>query len=251
MNIFVALWCVTTAIAVVSVFWADQREWQRRVLPWTAGILLGVGSFWILPEMARNWGWTSTLVGVLPMIAILWLIDRYVYPICPFCAAGAHSHQHEGHACRHSVRFSWPLLVFGCVHTLFDGWTMALPQLVSRSSFATALSWGASVHKIPESVAIGVLAAGLAPNRRTALAAVALIQVVMAAGGALAVFAGGLDPRWAELSAMPACAFLLLFGALTLRQEWQQRGRAQAMLAMAPGFVGCGLAAIASGILAR
>jgi hypothetical protein len=54
------------------------------------------------------------------------------------------------------------------------------------------------------------------------------------------------DGGWAEFSAIPACAFLLLFGLLTLQQEWRAHGGAAAMLAAAPGLLGCGVVALAA-----
>jgi hypothetical protein len=47
-----------------------------------------------------------------------------------------------------------------------------------------------------------------------------------AAGGALAVFAGNLNERWADIYSMPACALLMLFGLLALQEEWRFHGGA-------------------------
>ena len=253
MGMLLAICFLTTVVAVVSVFWAGHAPLRSRVLPWTAGVLLGIAAFWILPKMAEDRGWAATLAGVVGTLLLLGLIDRYVYPICPFCATGVHSPDagNPAASCRHAITLGWPLLVFGCIHTFFDGWTIALSKAASPSNSAVALSWAATIHKFPESVAIGVLAARLAPSRRMALGAVASIQIVMTAGGVLALFAGSMDSRWADISAMPACAFLLLFGLLALRQEWQLHGRTPAMRAAAPGLLGCGLAALVSTFLAR
>ena len=237
---------------MLSVLSAGSAPFQRRVLPWSAGLLLGVGIFWVLPELAVEQGWALTLAGVACILLLLGWVDRYVYPICPFCAAGIHAHETAGPAVHgRAIGIGWPLLAFGCVHVFFDGWTIALSQVMSQSAAASAVSWGITIHKIPESVALGVLAVRMTSSRGMALAAVALMQVVMAAGGVSAMLAGRLDSHWAEISALPACAFLLLFGFLALQQEWRLRGRAPAMRAAAPGFLGCGLAALLSTLLTR
>jgi zinc transporter ZupT len=253
MNILIAIWCFTTLIALFSVLSADYAPLQRRLVPWTAGLLLGIGLFWILPEMAADRGWGPTAAGVSGILLMLGLVDRYLYPICPFCAAGVHAHHAKDAArsCRHTITLGWPLLAFGCIHMFFDGWTIALSHVASLSNLGTALSWGATIHKIPESAAIGVLAARLSSSRRRALLAVAWVQIVMAAGGIVALAAGGADSRLAELSALPACAFLLLFGFLSLQKEWRLNGGTLAIRAAAPGLVGCGLAALMSTILTR
>ena len=60
-------------------------------MPWIGGLLLGIGAFWILPEIAALWGWVISLIGVSVILIMLAWIDRYVYPLCPFCAASAQS----------------------------------------------------------------------------------------------------------------------------------------------------------------
>ena len=242
MKILLGTCCLTTAIAIVSVFSAGHASLHRRVLPWVGGLLVGIAVFWILPEMAAQRGWVPSLVGVSAILLVAVWFDRHVYPICPFCAAGVHADP----ACRHKITFGWPLLVVGCIHSFFDGWTIALPQVASSLGPATALSWGAIVHKLPESVAIGILAARLTSSRSRALETVGLIQAAMALGGISAILVGNLEPRWSSLYSVPACAILLLFGLLALQQEWRFRGYAAALRAAGPGLLGCGLAALAS-----
>ena len=253
MSGFLAICCLTTLIALASALWAGHSTLQRSILPWTAGVLLGVGIFWILPEMAQDQGWIVTVAGLLGSLLLLVWIDRRVCPICPFCAAGLHLKKagHTADSCQKAATLGWPLLTLACIHTFFDGWTIGLSAAARHSSSALALSWGATVHKLPESVAIGVLAARLTSGRKSACGAVLLIQAVMVAGGILSAWAGSMDDQWAEVTAIPACAFLLLFGLLTLHQEWQVNGRLAAIGAAAPGLVGSGLAALATMILVR
>jgi len=211
---------------------------QRRVLPVAGGVLLGIALFWILPEMAEDRGWGLSLLGVGAAFALLAWVDQKVYPLCPFCAAGVHG--------LHSHSMGWPLLAVGCLHSFTDGWAIGAPRAAGG---LVALAWGATIHKLPESVAIGFLAARLTHSRRRALAVVALLQASMAAGGLCALLAGALDRRWETFAVMLACALLLLFGVLSLRDEWQHNGRISALRAAAPGVAGCALAAIAMRVL--
>jgi len=253
MTIFFGACCLTTAIAIVSVFSSRHAPLQKRVLPWIGGLLLGIGIFWILPEMAGQRGWVLSLIGVSGILFALALIDRYILPICPYCAASAHPDATTGSArsWARAVTLGWPLLVFGCTHSFLDGWTIAYGQVVSPSNVSSALFWGAVLHKLAESAVIGVLVARLSSSRTSAIGTVALIQTAMAAGGTLAVFAVYLDARWVDIYRMPACAVLLLFGLLALREEWQVRGATAAVRAAAPGLVGCGLTALADQIVSR
>jgi zinc transporter ZupT len=231
-----AICCLTTAIAILSALSGALPSLQRRLMPWTAGMLLGIGVFWILPEMAQARGWFASVIAVSGIVLLLGLVDRYIYPICPFCATGMHGEH------LHSVSLGWPLLVVGCLHSFFDGWIIGLPH-------ATALSWATAIHKIPESVAIGLLAARLTSSRKAALGIVALVQIAMALGAVLVGLAGSLNNVWADVSAMFACSLLLLFGLLAAQQEWRVHGITSAATAVLPGLLGCGLFAFATRIL--
>jgi len=242
----------TTVIAAISVWFASGVNFQQRVLPWTAGVLLGVSVFWILPEIASGRGWCIALGAVLPIAVVLALIDRYAYPICPFCIQNLHTHGPA--ACkplsRRAVRIGWPLLVVGCVHCFLDGWAIALaPDVATRAS--VALSYGVIVHKLPESVAIGVVAARLTANRMRALAVVGLIQLSLLAGSLFSYFSPYREITSLEMFSVPACACLLLFGFLALEDEWRLNGRIAAIRASVPGLAGCGLAALAARVFAR
>jgi zinc transporter ZupT len=243
-----AIWCLTTAIALASVFTVGQHSIQRRILPWSGGILVGIAVFWVLPAIAAEQGWLVSLISVLGVLLLLGVIDRYVYPICPFCAAGVHTH-HTGesvHDHSHAISLAWPLLVVGCLHSFVDGWTIGLGR---HAEAAVALSWGATIHKIPESMAVGFLALRLSRSRTSALGAVALVQVAMAAGLALA--SQPIDSHWAIWGAVSACGFLLLLGIVAAQQEWRAHGRDSAVRTVAPGLLGCLLLALAIHVLAR
>lgn len=252
MTMLAAVCILTTAIAIVSALTSATASAQRRMLPWIGGVLLGVGAFWILPEVAENRGWPASVTSVLALVLVLGIVDRYVYPICPFCAAGVHTHKPGSTgSCERTFTLGWPLLIVGCLHSLFDGWAIGLSAAATPSNSTLALSWGITIHKIPESVAIGLLAARLTSNRSRALGIVALIQFAMAAGGVVAVLADGSAHRWADLSAVPACALLLLFGLVAFQQEWRLHGKISAMRTSAPGVFGSAFFALATRILSR
>ncbi len=246
--IAIGIWCLTTAIALASFLTAGQHSIQRRILPWSGGILVGIAAFWVLPAIAEEQGWPVSLAGVLGVLLLLGVVDRYVYPLCPFCAAGVHTHgAHESeHQHSHAISLAWPLLAVGCLHSFFDGWTIGLGRF---GDAAEALSWAATIHKIPESMAVGFLALRLSHSRKAALGAVALVQAAMAAGLLLA--SEPIDSRWVNWGAVGACGFLLLLGIVAAQQEWRAHGRDAAMRTVAPGLLGCALLAVAAHVLAR
>lgn len=242
----------TTVIAAISVWLASGLNFQQCVLPWTAGVLLGVSVFWILPEIASARGWWLALGAVLSIAVVLALIDRYAYPICPFCVRNLRAHGPA--ACKplsaRAVRIGWPLLVVGCVHCFLDGWAIALAPDVGTWA-SVALSYGVIVHKLPESVAIGVVAARLTSNRMRALAVVGLIQLSLLGGSLFSYLSPYRAITSLEMFSVPACACLLLFGFLALEDEWRLNGRMAAIRASFPGLAGCGLAALATRVFVR
>jgi len=146
MTILLAACFPTTVIAIASVFSAGHARLRERALPWIGGLLLGIGVFWILPEVAERRGRPISLAGMSAILCVLACIDRHVYPICPFCAAGVH-HPPAGAASstpRPMMAVGWPLLVVGCIHSFFDGWVIAFPrfprQAPSRLSPGALLS---------------------------------------------------------------------------------------------------------------
>jgi zinc transporter ZupT len=217
-------------------------------------VLLGVSLFWILPEIAEDRGWTVTLGLVVPMVLVLALIDRYAYPICPFCLGNLHAHQtcHSHPFTRRAVAIGWPLLIVGCVHCFLDGWAIGLARVgAMATNAAAAISYGVIVHKLPESVAIGIVAARLTSTRLRAMAMVGLIQLSMLAGGVFSFVSAYRDISSLELFSTPACACLILFGFLALEDEWRLNGVRRAILAAVPGVLGCGLMTLATRVFAR
>jgi zinc transporter ZupT len=246
MTVSLLMFVVTTGIAAWSVWFTSGARLQR-LLPWTAGILLGVSFFWILPEIAQEHGLFTALGGVVPLVALLVWIDRYAYPICPFCIENLHApHAAAGRFSRRAVRIGWPLLIVGCVHVFLDGWAIGLARSGGVSAATAALSYGVIVHKIPESVAIGIVAARLTHSRMWALATVGLIQACMLAGSLFSIFSGYRDIASLEFFSIPACACLILFGFLALEDEWRLNGRMPALRAAIPGLLACALAALAT-----
>jgi hypothetical protein len=243
---------VTTALAVASVLFAGATQ-VRRMLPWTAGVLLGVSLFWVLPEIAQDRGWGLAIGIVVPLVLVLALIDRYAYPICPFCIGELHG-QHKEHShrfARRAVAIGWPLLIVGCVHCFLDGWAIGLARPGAVTSATAALSYGVIVHKLPESVAIGIVAARLTSTRLRALAVVGLIQLSMLAGSVFSSVSAYREIGSLELFSIPACACLILFGFLALEDEWRLNGSRPAIWAAMPGVLGCGLMAVATKVFAR
>ena len=171
-----------TAIAILSaaagVWLTSFTAISRPLVPFGGGVLLGVGLFWILPEMAVYFSWQGAILWLAGGFLLLAAIDRYLYPVCPACS---HSHEHDSCATRlHG--FATPLLAAAALHSALDGWSAAASQ---ETGFSMALIGGIAIHKIPEGLALGVIARASLGSRSSALAWCALAQAATLAGAGL------------------------------------------------------------------
>src|SRR5580658_2808192 len=102
-----------------------MRRRARVVVPFSAGVLLGVALFGLAPELASELGWARVLALAGGGYGLLLLVDRYVYPVCPTCA---HDHDHRG--CEAELHgFAAPLIAAAAMHSFLDGWSVATAQL--------------------------------------------------------------------------------------------------------------------------
>ena len=125
---------------------------------------MGVAIFWMLPELAQSLGWIPAAGWIVAGAAALWLIDRYVYPVCPACAPG-HDHDH----CEPRLHgFAMPLLAAAALHSALDGWTVMAGQ--QQLALGTAVVFGIAAHKVPEGLALGVIARASLTSPLAALA---------------------------------------------------------------------------------
>src|SRR5438270_1603545 len=110
--------------AVLGLWLTGLRRRTRVVVPFSAGVLLGVALFGLVPELANEIGWmTSTLLFAVGYGALL-LVNRYVYKVCPTCA-----HDHDHNACSTELHgFALPLVIAAALHSFLDGWSIATVQ---------------------------------------------------------------------------------------------------------------------------
>lgn len=217
-----------TAIAILSaaggVWLTSVHAWSRRLVPFSGGLLMGVALFWVLPEMAQFFHWFNALAWILAGIGALWAVDRFVYPVCPACS---HSHSHDD--CATTLHgFAPPLLLAAGLHSALDGWSLsaAHDSQVLGPAFVLAIA----VHKIPEGLALGVIARAAMDSRRAALGWCSLAESATLLGAGLeVVLAPHLGPQALHsLLALAGGTFLYL-GGHAVHGEFRRRGLATAL----------------------
>jgi zinc transporter ZupT len=224
------------AVALIGILFGIRLSamplFSRRLVPFSGGVLLGIAGFWVMPEMAAYFGWPGVLLWVLAGFAGLWLIDRYVYPVCPSCS---HTHDHD-HCNTRLHGFAAPMLIAAGLHSFLDGWLLAA---AGQSPLGDALVAGIALHKIPEGLALGVIVRSAMKSRRRAIAGCAAAELLTIIG---AGFELQLAPRlgfaWAHgLLAVAAGSFLYL-GYHAIHSEYKRRGVMPAFVPALTGVAG-------------
>ncbi len=225
---------VVTLVALsgvaVGVFLTGMANLSRRAVPFSGGVLVGVAVFFVVPEMAHVFSWPGALAWASAGFALLWIIDRNVYPVCPSCS---HSHDHEACATRlHG--FAGPLLIAAALHSLLDGWTLAASQ--ESRMLGAPLLFGIAVHKLPEGVALGCIVRAATRSAGSALAGAFAAELTTMVGAALeVVLYEHIGLTWIYgLLALAAGSFLYL-GYHAIHAEYKRRGVLPAVL---PAFTG-------------
>ncbi len=195
-------------------------------------MLLGVALFWVLPEMAEFFSWQGAVLWLAGGFALLAAIDRFVYPVCPACS---HSHQHEECATRlHG--FATPLLIAAALHSALDGWSAVAGQ---STGFGLGLLGGIAIHKIPEGLALGVIARAALGSRGSALAWCALAESATLLGAGLeSVLAPHMSAQGLHaLLALAGGSFLYL-GGHAVHGEFRRSGPTPALVPALTGVAG-------------
>jgi zinc transporter ZupT len=238
-----------TLIGVAGVFlglWltgAGRRA--RLVVPFSAGVLVGVVFFGLLPELVGETGWPRTTLLFAGGYGALLLINRYVAPVCPSCA-----HDHDHQACDTVLHgFAAPLISASVLHSFFDGWSIATAQLAVPLGIRVAVPLAIALHKIPEGIALGAIVRASLASRSVALMWCVLAEGTTLLGGALGLaIAPRLGTAWITYPLGVAAGWLFYLGAHAIHEEWKRRGAAPALMPALTGAAGA--AALQQGVQA-
>lgn len=195
--------------------------------------MAGVALFWVLPEISESLGRSWAMAGVVAGFALLWILDRFVYPVCPACS---HTHDHE-HCATTLHGFALPLVAAAALHSSLDGWSVAAAQGSTTLSMAFVL--GIAVHKIPEGVGLGVMLRAAVESRGAALGWCAAAESATLVGAGLEIlFAPYLGPRTLyTLLALAGGSFLYL-GGHAVHGDLRRNGMGSAFVPALTGVAG-------------
>jgi ZIP family zinc transporter/zinc and cadmium transporter len=150
-----------------------------------AGTLLGVTVFGILPESFEALRWWQLLPALGSGYVLFFLITKYVYHVCPACAA---SHFDEATTHRFSEIAAAMTLALA-IHCTVDGLAIAAGQEAHQAHTESGRIVGVSivvaicVHKVPEGLALGALLLGAGWKRRGIVLQVMAVEATTLLGG--------------------------------------------------------------------
>jgi zinc transporter ZupT len=166
-----------------------------------AGTLLGVTVFAIVPESLANLSWWAVLLSLGSGYVLFALISKYVYHVCPACAAS-----HFDEATTHQFcEIASAMMVALAVHCTADGIAIAAGReadsanLIGGRVLDLALVMAICVHKVPEGLALGALLLGAGLTRRSVVSWVAAVEATTVLGGIAGLFfLQRITPGWLD-----------------------------------------------------
>ena len=170
---------------IISSLMAVSHKSLCRLISLAAGTLLGVTLFIIIPEAIEALPLWHLAVAMISGYALFFLVSRYVFHVCPACAA---SHFDEA-ATHHFSEIASAMIVALGLHSTLDGLALAWgrePTLTNDINIS--LLAAICIHKIPEGLALGALLLGSGFSRLRVIGWVAAVESTTLLGGVLGLW---------------------------------------------------------------
>ena len=174
---------LAVAGGLASVLLGVSHQRLCALISLAAGTLTGVTVCAILPETVAVLRWWELAVACGSGYLVFSLISRYVFHVCPACAA---SHFDEATTHRFS-EIAAGLIVALAIHSTMDGVAVAAGHEAREATGQLDLSLllAVCVHKVPEGLALGALLLGAGFRRGQTLGWVAAVEATTLLGAGL------------------------------------------------------------------
>jgi zinc transporter ZupT len=221
--------------SVIGLWLTGAHRRARWLVPFSAGVLLGVALFGLVPELAIESGWPQTLGLFVAGYGVLLVVNRYVYPVCPTC-----SHSHNHNACATELHgFAAPLVAAAALHSFMDGWSVATSGVAVPLGLRLAVPLAVGLHKLPEGIALGGILRVSVKSRAQALGWCAVAEGATLLGGAAALWiAPHVGAQWLTYPLGIMAGWLFFLGYHAVHEEWKRRGPAPAFISALGGIAG-------------
>jgi ZIP family zinc transporter/zinc and cadmium transporter len=204
-----------------------------------AGTLLGVTVFGILPESFEELRWWELLLALASGYGLFYLITKYVYHVCPACAA---SHFDDAMAHRFS-EIATAMMIALAIHCTVDGLAIAAGQeaheVPTEASRVVGISvvMAVCVHKVPEGLALGALLLGAGLSRRQIMLRVMAVEATTLLGGIAGKFIlGTVSDFWVAAALAHAGGGFIYLAAHAILGEIIKHDKKLVLTNFAAGF---------------
>ena len=147
------------------------------LISFAAGALLAVSLMDIVPETIKLVGWQSGVLSVLSGYAFFFLVTKFVFHICPACAAT--------HTEINFKAITIAMLVALSIHSFMDGLAIYSGYL-THSAIGMLIFLAVAYHKLPEGMALTLVARGSGMNRWRAFAICVGLEFTTTLAGGIA-----------------------------------------------------------------
>ena len=239
MGVPVAATLVALAGALLGMWLTSASRRARVVVPFSAGVLVGVAVFFLLPELGEELGWSKALLLFGAGYALLFAVNRYLYPVCPTC-----SHDHNHNECATVLHgFAAPLIAATAIHAFFDGWSITTAEGAVTAGVRLAVPVAISLHKLPEGIALGGILRASVKSRWATFGWCVVAEGATIPGAALGLaMAPHLGTRWIGYPLAVAAGCFLYLGSHAIHEEWKRRGPVPAFMPALTGAAGAAIA---------
>jgi zinc transporter ZupT len=217
-----AAFIIALAGAAFSAMVAKTHRQLCALISLGAGTLLGVTVFAITPECLEILRpWQFALAGATGY-GLFALISKYVFHVCPACAA---SHFDEA-TTHHFGEIAVAMMVALSIHCTVDGLALAASHEETSANASTldlAMMFAICVHKAPEGMALGALLIGAGFARMKMLWLVAAVESTTILGGVFGHFVlNGVSEFWLGVAlAHAGGGFLFLASHAIMGEIWE------------------------------
>ncbi len=183
--------CLAVVGGVLGATLAHSHRRLCALISLGAGTLLGVTVFGILPESFEALPWWVLLLALASGYGVFFLITKYVYHVCPACAA---SHFDDATTHRFS-EIATAMMIALAIHSTVDGLAIAAGQEAHETQHTDAgqivgasVVFAICVHKVPEGLALGALLLGAGLRRGGIILRVTAVESTTLLGGVIGFF---------------------------------------------------------------
>lgn len=142
-----------------------------------AGALLSVTVFDIIPEAHMLVGPIEIVIGLASGYFLFFLVSKYVYHICPACAA---THTEE-----HFLTVNILMISAVSLHSTMDGISVAASYMTGNESTSLVILLAVSFHKFPEGLALASVARAAGYRRGKAFLVALAVEATTLLGAVL------------------------------------------------------------------